>query len=165
MMRMMASDGPKLELILARNFIALIHTPAFVVDSDGVVTFFNEAAGRLIGRRFEESGRLSRDEWDAIGPLDEDGQPTASDPLPLTVALREGRPASGRFRIGTDQGALLQVEASAMPLLAGADVRGALVMFGPAPGAEREDPAASRRREAPGPTEPTGADEPTGEGG
>jgi PAS domain-containing protein len=134
----MASAGPKIELILARNFVALIHTPAFVVDPDGVVTFFNEAAGRLIGRRFEESGRLSRDEWDEIGPLDEQGRPTASDPLPLTVALREGRPASGSFRIGTDQGALLQVEASAMPLLRDGSVHGALVMFGPAPGANRD---------------------------
>jgi PAS domain-containing protein len=135
----MASAGPKIELILARNFVALIHTPAFVVDPDGVVTFFNEAAGRLIGRRFEETGRLSRGEWDAIGPLDERGRPTASDPLPLTVALREGRPSSGRFRIGTDQGALLQVEASAMPLLRGGSVRGALVMFGPAPAAQSDE--------------------------
>lgn len=135
----MASAGPRIELILARNFVALIQTPAFVVDPDGVVIFFNEAAGRLIGRRFEESGRLSRGEWDAIGPLDEQGQPTASDPAPLTIALREARPASGRFRIGTDQGALLQVEASALPLLRGGSVRGALVMFGPAPEAKGDE--------------------------
>jgi PAS domain-containing protein len=135
----MASAGPKIELILARNFVALIDTPAFVVDPDGVVTFFNEAAGRLIGRRFEESGRLSRGEWDAIGPLDEQGRPAASDPAPLTVALREARPARGCFRIGTDQGALLQVEASAMPLLRGGSVRGALVMFSEAPAAKRDD--------------------------
>jgi PAS domain-containing protein len=144
----MASAASKIELILARNFVALIQTPAFVVDPEGVVTFFNEAAGRLIGRRFEESGRLSRDEWDAIGPLDEQGRPTAGDPAPLNVALREGCPASARFRIGTDQGALIQVEASALPLVRDGSVRGALVMFGPAPGAKGDRPPPSPEGES-----------------
>lgn len=124
--------GPEdLELMLARNFIAATLTPAFVTDPDGVMIFFNETAAQLIGRRFEESGRLTREEWNEIGPVDEAGNPIASGDLPLTIALRQGVPAFGRFRIKTDQGELVEVEASANPLI-GRDVfRGAIVSFVP----------------------------------
>lgn len=120
-----------LELILARNFIAATLTPAFITDPDGVMIFFNEAAAQLIGRRFEESGRLTREEWNEIGPVDELGRPIASGNLPLTIALREGVPSLGRFRIKTDQGALMEVEACAVPLIGGDVFRGALVSFVP----------------------------------
>jgi PAS domain-containing protein len=128
----MADDHPALDLILARNFIAAIMTPAFIVDPDGVMTFFNEAAGQLIGRRFEETGRLTREEWNMIGPVDEQGQPVPSDRMPMTVALREGHPAYGRFRIKTDQGLLMDVDTSAVPLISNGASSGALVTFVPA---------------------------------
>jgi len=125
----MSPDRSDLELVLARNLIAALVTPAFVVDPDGVMTFFNEAAGRLIGRRFDQSGRLSREAWNEIGPVDEGGRPISSERLPLTVALREGRPALGAFRIKTDDGSLLDVEASAIPLCSTRGFRGAVVTF------------------------------------
>ncbi len=128
-----------LQLLLARNFIAATLTPAFITDPDGVMIFFNEAAAQLIGRRFEESGRLTREEWNEIGPVDEQGRPIASGDLPLTIALRHGVPAMGRFRIKTDQGALMEVEASANPLIGEGGFRGALVSFVPlAPDAAAE---------------------------
>jgi PAS domain-containing protein len=135
----MADGEPRLELILARNFVAAVLTPAFLVDSRRVVTFFNEAAGRLIGRRFEESGRLTREEWNEIGPVDEHGRMLPDDHLPLAVALRERRPACGRFRIKTDRNAVLEVDASALPLLTGSTLHGALVMFvSPSPPSDAE---------------------------
>ena len=134
----MADEPTPLELILARNFIAAIMTPAFIVDSDGVMTFYNEAAGNLIGRHFEETGRLTREEWNEIGPVDEEGQPITSDRMPMTVALRQGHPAYGRFRIKTDQGLLMDVDTSAVPLVTNGESHGALVTFVPAlPGNER----------------------------
>ena len=128
----MASEEPALQMILARNFIAAIMTPVFIVDPDGRMTFFNEAAGHLIGRRFEETGRLTREEWNEIGPVDEGGRPVPSDRRPMTVALREGRPAHGRFRMKTDQGILMDVDTSAVPLMAGDESLGAIVAFVPA---------------------------------
>lgn len=128
----MPPEHPAVELILARNFIASIMTPAFIVDPDGLMTFFNEAAGQLIGRRFEETGRLTREEWNEIGPVDEGGHPIPSDRMPMTVALREGHPAYGRFRIKTDQGVLMDVDTSAVPLMARGDSQGAIVAFVPA---------------------------------
>jgi PAS domain-containing protein len=126
--------APPIEPFLARNFVAAILTPAFLVDPDGVLTFYNEAAGELIGHHFEEHGRLTREEWNEIGPLDEQGRPIPSEGMPLTVAMREGRPACERIRIRTDQGALLEVETTALPLIGDDAFYGALVVFVPVDG-------------------------------
>jgi PAS domain-containing protein len=56
----MAEAQKPLELILARNLLSSISTPAFQVDERGTLVFFNEAAGALVGRRFEETGALGR---------------------------------------------------------------------------------------------------------
>jgi PAS domain-containing protein len=130
-----------LELILARNLIATVSLAAFIVDPDGVLVFFNESAGDLIGRRFEEVGRLRREEWSSeFGPFDEFGQLIPTHGLPLTMALREGLPANGRFRVRTTAGdgltgaepELLDVEVSALPLVGADGFKGAIVAFWPA---------------------------------
>jgi len=123
-----------LDLILARNLMSVLETPAFMVDAEGVLVFFNEAAGALLGKRFEETGRLTREQWNAIGPVDEDGNPIDSENMPLSVALREGRPAHGRFRICTDSRAIVEVETSAVPLVSAGDFHGAMVVFWPVAG-------------------------------
>ena len=48
-----------IELIIARNLMAAVELAAFIVDPDGVIVFFNDAAGELIGRRFEDVGPLT----------------------------------------------------------------------------------------------------------
>ena len=121
-----------LPLILARNLVASITVPGFISDADGNVVFYNDAAGELLGRRFDETGRLSREEWSEIGPLDENGDQLDWDALPLTTALRENRPAHQRFRICTDASSLLMVETSAVPLTAADGHHGAIVVFWPA---------------------------------
>ena len=127
----MAPAQQPLELILARNLMSVLETPAFLVDDDGVMVFFNEAAGDLLGKRFEETGRLTREEWNEIGPVDADGNRIDSEDMPLTVALREGRPAHGRFFMCTDQNSIVEVETSAIPLVSGGNFHGALVVFWP----------------------------------
>jgi len=128
---MAAPHQQPLDLILARNLMSVLETPSFLVDSDGQMVFFNEAAGDMLGKRFEEIGRLSREEWNAIGPVDAEGNPTDSDKMPLAVALREGKPAHGRFNICTDQNSIVEVETSAVPLVSGGDFHGAMVVFWP----------------------------------
>ena len=56
-----------LELILARNFLTSLSTPAFLVDESGALIFYNEAAGAMLGISFEESGRMPAKEWSARG--------------------------------------------------------------------------------------------------
>jgi PAS domain-containing protein len=119
-----------LELILARNLIAAVELAAFIVDPEGVVVFFNDSAGELIGRRFEEVGRLKREEWNSrFGPFDEFGQLLPTDSLPLTVALREGLPANGHFRVCVRDDELIEVDVSALPLVTAHGFQGALVVF------------------------------------
>lgn len=126
-----APDEQPLELILARNLISIVALAAFLVDVEGHIVFYNDAAAEVIGARFEETGRLAREQWNAeFGPLDERDRPVASDRLPLAMALREGRPAYGRYRIRADRG-LIEVEAGALPLVGPAGYHGAVVVFWP----------------------------------
>lgn len=125
------ADQQSIDLILARNLISGIKLAAFLIDPDGVLVFFNDAAGELVGRKFEEVGRLDRDEWNSeFGPFDEFGQLVPTDSMPLTEALRDGLPANGRFRIsaGADR-ELIEVEVSALPLTSAEGFQGAIVGF------------------------------------
>lgn len=118
-----------LTLILARNLISDLTVCSFVTDAESAVVFYNDAAGALVGRRFEETGKLTREEWREIGPLSAAGEPAEDDELPLATALRENRPAHGRFRICTDRRELLMVETSAIPLTSADGFHGAIVVF------------------------------------
>jgi PAS domain-containing protein len=121
-----------IELILARNLMSSLSTPAFLVDEDGVLVFYNEAAGELLGRRFEEVGTMGPDLWgSAFGPFDASGNRIPFDDLPLTIALRQGRPAHSTFRIRSLDGNDHQIEVSAMPILATGGARGAMAIFWP----------------------------------
>ena len=51
--------GHPLVLILARNLVASVTVPAFVTDEEGAVVFYNDAAGELLGRRFEETSSMA----------------------------------------------------------------------------------------------------------
>jgi PAS domain-containing protein len=121
-----------LELILARNLMSALSTPAFLVDEGGVLVFYNEAAGMLLGKRFEELGTVGADEWGALfGPFDESGAPIPYDELPLVVAVRNGRPAHADFEISSADGARHQVEVSAFPILTPHGSQGAIAVFWP----------------------------------
>ena len=128
-----AGEQQPLELILARDLLSSISTPDFLVDSGGVLVFFNEAAGALLGKHFEETGKMTPDEWGAaFGPFDRDGEPIAFHELPLTIALRDGRPAHDRFQLQSVRGECHDVEVSALPLVASAGgFSGALAIFWP----------------------------------
>ena len=122
--------GQPLLLILARNLIAGVTVPGFVTDAEGAIVFYNDAAGELLGHRFEETGRLSREQWNTIGPVDEDGEPLNTS-APLTTALKHNRPSHERFRICTDQRNVVMVETSAVPLTGPDGFHGAIVVFWP----------------------------------
>ncbi|MFL5821665.1 MAG: PAS domain-containing protein [Solirubrobacteraceae bacterium] len=122
-----------LELILARNLLSSISTPGFLVDMDGMLVFFNEAAGAMLGKHFEETGKMAPEEWSrAFGPYDRKGRAMNIDELPLTIALREGCPAHDSFTLQSAGGERREVEVSAFPLVAaGGGFRGALAIFWP----------------------------------
>jgi PAS domain-containing protein len=121
-----------LELILARNLLSSISTPAFLVGQEGTLLFYNEAAGALIGRRFEETGRMTADQWTTeFGPFDEGEHPIPYDQVPLTKKLRQGLPSHGTFRIATAAGNHQDIHASAIPIVGPEGSSGAIVIFWP----------------------------------
>ena len=129
----MESAQKPLELILARNLITSISTPAFLLDDHGMLVFYNEAAGALLGRPFEDAGRMTPEEWTATyGPFGEDGTPFGLDDLPTTEAIRKGRPAHAVFRIRSTGGVEHVIESSAFPIVASEEgSSGAMIFFWP----------------------------------
>jgi PAS domain-containing protein len=122
-----------LELILARNLMSALSTPAFLVDEGGLLVFYNEAAGLLLGKGFEELGPVGAREWGALfGPFDEGGEPLPYDELPLVVAVRNGRPAHAELEIRSADGARHRVECSAFPILTAHGTQGAIAVLWPA---------------------------------
>lgn len=128
----MESAQKPLELILARNLLSSLATPAFLVDTPGTLVYFNEAAGALLGKRFEETGPMPFAEWGAqFGPFSEDGEPIPLEQLPVTVALRDGRPVHADFKIKAADETEHEIEVSAMPIVASDHSKGAIVFFWP----------------------------------
>lgn len=136
----MSAQKP-LELILARNLLSSLSTPAFLAGDDSSLLFYNEAAGVLIGRRFEETGAMTATEWtQSFGPFDEDGAPINLEETPLTLALRNGRPHHARLRIRIAAGGQQDIEASAIPIVGSGGSSGAIVIFWPVDPWEAEEP-------------------------
>ncbi len=128
-----------LEMILARNLLSSISTPAFLVGEQGALLFFNEGAAAMLGRRFEDSGTMSAQEWTTeFGPFDTDEAPMIYDEIPATIAIRSKRPFHGVFRIRTATGKHQDVAASAIPIVGATGSSGAIVIFWPLAGVEEE---------------------------
>src|SRR5437016_571303 len=128
----MEAAQKSLELILARNLLSSVSTPAFLIGAAGEVVFFNEAAGGILGQRFEETGPMAAERWTSMfGPLGSDGQPVPYDKLPLTVALRANRPAHKLMTIRSFKGEDHEIEASALPIVGTGGFFGAMVFFWP----------------------------------
>ena len=133
----MANPRPQkpLELILARNLLTSISTPAFLVDGEAAVVFYNEAAGALLGRSFEEAGRMSAERVDRrpSARSTTDGRPIEVDALATTEAIRAGRPAHATFDDPRPRdGDGTAIEASAFPIVASEHgSSGAMILFWP----------------------------------
>ena len=121
-----------LELILARNLLTSLSTPAFLVGPDGVLLFYNEAAGALVGRSFEETAEMSALEWtNAFGPFGDGGESTDYNDIPATQAVRANRPYHGRFHIRAAGGEPQEIAASTIPIVGPGGKSGAIVIFWP----------------------------------
>lgn len=121
-----------LELILARNLMSALSTPAFLVDEGGLLVFYNEAAGALLGKGFEEVGHVGPSEWGGLfGPYDAAGETIAYDDLPVVQAVRRGRPAHASFGVRAFDGQVHAVECTAFPILTAHGSQGGVAIFWP----------------------------------
>jgi PAS domain-containing protein len=129
----MSEPAPQrnLILILARNFAARLATAVFLVDAEGSVIFFNEAAERLLGQRFIEGHGMSADEYGKLfQPSDDEGNPIPIRETPVGVAFARKEPGHARLRIRGADGITRPIEATAFPLLAHTEeLVGAIAIF------------------------------------
>jgi len=129
----MSDPSPQrnLILILARNFASRLATAVFLVDGEGRVIFFNEAAERLLGQRFIEGQGMTPAEYAKLfAPTDDEGNPIPILETPLGIAVSRNQPGHARLRLRGADGITRPIEATAFPLLAHTDeVVGAITVF------------------------------------
>jgi PAS domain-containing protein len=119
-------------MILVRQLASYLFVPVLVVDTTETVIFYNEPAERILGVRFEETGRIDREEAERLVELSDD--PTAGPEnleRPLDTVLQQRRPAHARrWLLRRADRVRLQVELTAFPIIDHEErLLGAMVMF------------------------------------
>jgi PAS domain-containing protein len=120
------------EMILVRQLAGYLSVPVLVMDPAGTVVYYNEPAERILGMRFEETGRIGAEDVDRFVELSDD--PSAAPPeggRPVEVALGERRPAHAhRWLLRRGDRVSLRVEVTAFPLIGQeGQLLGAVAMF------------------------------------
>ena len=121
----------EVELILVRQLASYLTIPIFVVDTKGMLIFFNEPAEAFLMRRFDETEELTLEEWTAIvAPSNLDHSPLRHDQRPILTSLEEHRPAHARIWISNQAGDRREIEVTTFPIVgqAGRDL-GAVALF------------------------------------
>jgi PAS domain S-box-containing protein len=77
---------------LSREAIEALHPAVYMTDVEGRITFYNEAAAALWGRRPEVGESKFCGSWKLYWP---DGTPLPHDKCPMAMALRQKRPIRG----------------------------------------------------------------------
>jgi hypothetical protein len=123
--------GPPIEIVLLKQVAGYLSTPFFLVDEEGGLEYYNEAAEVVLGHRYEESGWMSLEEWGRLWrPTDPDGRPLAPEELPVTVAVRDRKPVQATVSIRGLDGVDRQLTVTALPLEASDGTHlGALAIF------------------------------------
>lgn len=120
-----------LELILARQFGDSLSMPFFLVDPEGNLLFYNEAAEGILGLRFNDTGGMRVEEWATMfKPTALDGSALEPEHLPLVRTLATREPSYGTFRIDNMQGERIEITVTSFPVEVRPDrYLGAIAMF------------------------------------
>jgi PAS domain-containing protein len=111
------SSQKEIELILARQLASCLTMPIIIVDPSGNLIYYNESAEVILGRRFEENGEMSVDEWSMLfRPTDDAGTPLAPETRPLLIALTQHSPAHRELWLQGLDGVRRHIEVTAFPL-------------------------------------------------
>jgi len=120
-----------IELILVRHLGSLLTVPLFLVDRDGTMVFYNEAAEQVLGRRFDDAGEMTFETWTSIFSVrDPGGTLLEAEDHPLTRALRHGKPTHARLDMTGLDGEPRSLEVAAFPIDGHGGARlGAVALF------------------------------------
>lgn len=108
----------QIEIILARQLASYLSMPIFLVDTEGNLVFYNEAAEGLLGMRFEETGEMTAAEWSTrFQAVDDVGKALPTEELPLIHTLEQQTPAHKSFSIHAADGEVRQLNVTTFPLV------------------------------------------------
>ncbi len=100
-----------------RQLASYLAMPIMLFDPAGTLLYYNEPAETILGRRFDETGEMSLDEWYSLFDLTaEDGSPVPLNARPLVIALQQRQAAHSAFWLQNLDGTRRRVEATAFPL-------------------------------------------------
>jgi PAS domain-containing protein len=106
-----------IEIILMRQLASYLAVPILIVDRDRDLLFFNESAEPILGRRFDETGKIQRGEWTGLfRPSELNGDAIPPEDQPLTRATDRGEPSHRRFLLTGLDGVARVIEGVAFPL-------------------------------------------------
>ena len=122
-----------LPLILARELASNLATPMFLLDSEGTLVFFNDAAALLLGKTHAEVGEISSLEFgESLRVSTLDGEPLRRRDTPSGIAFFQHKPAHLRVLATTYDGVRRAFEATSYPLLgATGEMHGVVAVFWP----------------------------------
>lgn len=121
-----------LVLILARELASNLATATFVVDPEGTLIFYNEAAEGLLGESYADTGELLLGEWGSKWSPEDmvTGERIPVEGLPLSVALAEHRPSHLAMSIRGSDDVRRKIAVTAFPLFSREDESvGAVAIF------------------------------------
>lgn len=120
-----------LALIVARELASNLATPMFLLDEDGHLVFYNDAAEVLLARPFSELGQINATVWaEMLNIRDVDGSPLEPREAPPGIALLDRRPAHAALRATAGDGTDHLLEVTAYPLFATPDeLHGVVAIF------------------------------------
>ena len=123
--------GYAIEIILSRQWADSLNIPAFIVDPDGNLLFYNAPAEELLGQRFEDTGEMPMEVWShSFHPTDEAGNPLSPEELPLVNSINHHKPAHNTFWIKSFDGRNVQISVTAIPIVGRAEkFVGAMALF------------------------------------
>lgn len=127
----MGAAQQPVEIILLRQWASYLTVPAFIVDADGLLLFYNETAGAILGKPFEAVPEIRVSDMAGLFSMtNEDGSRLLAGSHPLGLALAQRRPAHQRLRIRGFDGAWRFIESTAFPIsVQGGRHLGAVAMF------------------------------------
>jgi PAS domain-containing protein len=103
----------------------------FLIDANGVLVYYNDAAAVLLGKSFGELGEIPVEEFaGALELATPDGQPMRRRDAPAGVALFERRPAHAALLATAYNGVRRAYEVTAYPLFgANGEMHGVISVF------------------------------------
>lgn len=120
-----------IEIILSRQLAESLSIPIFITDTGGALLFYNEPAEEILGKRFEDTGEMSVQEWSTMfTPLNDNGDPLPPEALPLVQTLNMHTPAHGTIWIVSLKGEKHKISITSYPLIGrGGRFLGAVAIF------------------------------------